>query len=160
LRRLPHWLVRLGGAVNVLAGRSRRLVESAAGLCLVTAGDGRAATDVVVGRALQRAWLTLTAAGLAAQPMMSLLVLANLLDHGRAEAVVAIGRQPVEMLLHDFRRLVPEIGAERPAFLLRFGYAPPPSGRTGRRPWQAVTAQIPAAANGKPGPALPVSHPC
>jgi hypothetical protein len=35
---------------------------------------------------------------------------------------------------------VPEIGDRRPAFLMRFGFAPAPSGRTGRLPLHAVTA--------------------
>jgi hypothetical protein len=34
--------------------------------------------------------------------------------------------------------LVPEIGTQRPAFVLRFGYAPAPSGKTGRLPIEAV----------------------
>lgn len=140
LRRLPHWLVRCSGALRPLAAHSQKLVESASGLCVLTAPDGREATDVVVGRALQRAWLALTAAGLAAQPMMSLLVLANLLERGCPEHVAAIGRRQVENLLPDFHQLIPEIGNDRPAFLLRIGFAPSPSGRTGRLDWQAVTA--------------------
>ena len=91
-------------------------------------------TDLLVGRAMQRAWLTLTAEGLAVQPMMSLLVLENVYEHGRTTLVESLGRGTLAALRDEFRALVPEIGGWRPAFLMRFGFAPPPSGRTGRLP--------------------------
>lgn len=134
MQRSPHWLVKYGGALRVFAGHARRLVASASGLCLVIAADDREATDLVVGRALQRAWLALTAAGLAVQPMMSLPVLENVQRHGRVALQGTLDADQLAAIQRDFRRLVPELGAGRPAFLLRFGYALPPSGRTGRRP--------------------------
>jgi nitroreductase len=151
LCQLPQSFLKLTGALQIFAYHAQKLVASASGLCLAVASDTRATTDVYVGKAMQQAWLALTAAGLAAQPMMSLLVLENLHDHPDTQLVPALGKCRLAELREALRRLVPEIGAGRPAFLLRFGYAPPPSGRTGRLDWQMVTAQVPAAA-------LPVSH--
>ena len=70
--------------------------------------------------------------------MMALLVLDNVLEHGSPALVKALGRDRLTTLVGDFRALVPETGGGRPAFLMRFGFAPAPSGRTGRRPIQAV----------------------
>jgi hypothetical protein len=137
--RIPHWLLKLAGARRVFAAKARQLVRSASGLCLVAAPDGAASTDVCVGRAMQRAWLILTAHGLAVQPMMSLPVLANALDHGTPQLQASLGRDKVLALGDEFRALVPEVGGGRPAFLMRFGFAPAPSGRTGRLPLSAVT---------------------
>jgi nitroreductase len=139
LRKLPHWLVRALGAVRKLGAQTRRLVNSSSGLCLVIAPDDSVATDVLVGRALQRAWLALTAQGLAAQPTMSALVLANLAEQGPCAALAEVGTLQIAELQRDLPLLLPEIGGGRLAFLLRFGQAAAPSGRTGRLPWQKRT---------------------
>lgn len=138
--RLPDWLLRIGGIGRVFAAKARQLVNSASGLCLIVAMDAAAATDVLVGRCMQRAWLALTAEGLAAQPMMTLPVLENVLDNGSPDRIAALGRERLLQLRQELRTLTPEIGDGRPAFLLRFGFAPPPSGRTGRLPLEAVCA--------------------
>jgi hypothetical protein len=104
------------------------------------APDDGEATDLVVGRAMQRAWLALSAEGLAVQPMMSLLVLENVWEHGDAALLDSLGRGTLAGLRREFRALVPEIGGRRPAFLMRFGFAPAPSGRTGRLPLHAVSS--------------------
>jgi hypothetical protein len=124
--------------LRLFAAKARQLVASASGLCLVVAPDSAAATDVLVGQAMQRAWLALTAQGLAVQPMMSLLVLENAGEHGTPELVASLGRDRLADLRDTLRALVPEIGTGRPAFLMRFGYALPPSGRTGRLPLTSV----------------------
>jgi hypothetical protein len=139
MRRMPDGLLRIGGAGRVFAAKARQLVASASGLTLIVAPDRAAATDVSVGRVTESAWLALTERGLAAQPMMSLLVLDNVLECGSPALVALLGRDRLTALLERFRALVAtEAGGARPAFLLRFGFAPPPSGRTGRRPLQAV----------------------
>lgn len=140
MRRCPDWLLKLGGAGRVFHAKARQLVLSASGLCLVVAPDGSEAADLLVGRAMQRAWLALTAEGLAAQPMMSLLILENSLDHGGASLVASLGRERLRALSDELRRLAPEVGEGRPAFLLRFGFAPPPSGRTHRLPLEAIVS--------------------
>jgi nitroreductase len=141
MRRVPDLLLRVGGAGRVFAAKARQLVESASGLCLVVAPDGSEATDLVVGRAMERAWLALTARGMAAQPMMSLLVLDNVREHGDPALIEALGRDRLSAMLEELRTLAPEIGDGRPAFLLRFGFAPAPSGRTGRLPLSSVVQE-------------------
>jgi hypothetical protein len=138
--RIPDWVLKIVGVGRVFATKARQLVESASGLCLVVAPDSAEETDLRVGRAMQQAWLALTDGGFAAQPMMSLLVLENALEHGNSPLVTSLGRDRVATLGHRFRELMPELGNRRPAFLLRFGFAPAPSGRTGRLSPPAVTA--------------------
>jgi hypothetical protein len=138
MRWMPNWLLHLAGGMRTFAKATRRLVGSAAGLCMVSAPDRRPATDVTVGRAMQRAWLGLTAEGLAVQPMMSLPVLENALDQGTPELIASLGRDKVMGLLAELQKLAPELGGARLAYLLRFGYAPTVSGRTGRLPLAAV----------------------
>jgi hypothetical protein len=88
---------------------------------------------------MQRAWLRITAAGLAAQPMMSLPVLINcqrlqMLPHATSQVVAASqGR---------IRKLVGFGASASMAAILRFGYAEPARARTGRRHPQEVTRWI------------------
>jgi hypothetical protein len=145
MRRLPDFALKLAGASAVFESKARGLVAGSSGLLVVSAPDDRRATDLAVGRAAERAWLALTARGLAAQPMMSLPVLENALKHGDERLRSALGVDRVTALLDDFRTLVPELGGRRPAWLMRFGFAPPPSGRTGRLPIaRLITSPAPA----------------
>lgn len=135
LRHLPpvHPLVlRAAGTYRFAAFRTGRLVRSASGLCLGVATSNDAATDLSAGRAMQRAWLALTAAGLACQPMMALVGFQNALEPSVADEPGIRKRLPA--LGDEFRAAAPEIGAGHACFLMRFGYATPPSGRSGRRP--------------------------
>jgi nitroreductase len=134
--RGPDWILKCTGGASIFAARARNLVESASGLCMLVASDGSAAphTDLLVGRALQRAWLALQVAGLAVQPVMSLLVLENIADQGKPELIASLGPKQLMALRSEFRLLTPEVDGGRPAFLMRFGFAPAPSGRTGRLP--------------------------
>jgi nitroreductase len=132
MTRTPNWLLRLGGAARVFAAKATALVRSASGLCLVVAPGSSNETDLAVGRAMQRAWLALTALGLHAQPMMSLCVLESIREYGDLRLHRAVGLERLNAVLDEFRAVAPEIGAGRPAYLFRFGHAPAPSGRTGR----------------------------
>ncbi|HMB08165.1 MAG TPA: hypothetical protein VKP69_31090 [Isosphaeraceae bacterium] len=140
MSRIPDRVLKVAGAGRVFAAKARQLVESASGLCLVVAPDSAEGTDLRVGRAMQRAWLALTDGGFAAQPMMSLLVLENALEYGNPPLIASLGLDRVAALCQRFRGLMPELGDGRPAFLLRFGFAPAPRGRTGRLSPSAVTA--------------------
>ena len=139
MRRIPDWLLKSTGGLKVFASTARGLVASASGLCVVAADGDEPQTDFAVGRCLQRAWLALTERDLAVQPMSSLPVLHNAMQHGSGALRDALGPGKVTRLVERFRELVPEMGKSRPAFLMRFGYAPPPTGRTGRLPFDAVT---------------------
>lgn len=134
---VPNWVMKIG-ARRVFESRARYLVESASGICLLVASEDSESTYVTVGRAMQRAWLALTEAGLAVQPMMSLLVLENIRARGSSEMVASLGNERLAAFAAEFRRLAPEIEKGHPTFLLRFGFAPDPSGRTGRRHWRSA----------------------
>jgi hypothetical protein len=66
-------------------------------------------------------------------------VLENSLEHGSARLVASLGRERLEALRAEARAMVAEVNPGRLAALLRFGYAPPPGGHTGRRPLHEVT---------------------
>lgn len=129
MRYIPQWLFELGGARNVFERQARKLLASSAGLCLIVAPDSAPGTDVEVGVAMQRAWLALAARDLAVQPMMSLAVLENALESG---GNFAWDSSAVRALVARSRETFPELGAGHIGFLLRFGKAPDPTGRTGR----------------------------
>ena len=122
------------GLVLVQLRQNEQLILSGSGLCLGTAPDDEPLTDFRVGRGMQRAWLALTEQNLAVQPMMSLVVLQNSMTHGSNSVRAALGTTRVQNLLQQLSNVCPQIGDGRPAFLLRFGYAEPPTGRCGRRP--------------------------
>jgi nitroreductase len=142
MTRAPDWLIKAGGADRIFAAKARALVESASGLCLIVTSDEDPQSDVVVGRAMERAWLALTALGLAAQPMMSLPVLENLAERGDPSLIEAVGRHRIAHIGQEFGSAAPEIGGGRLAFLLRFGFAPAPSGRTGRLPLEQLAETV------------------
>lgn len=114
-------------AIKLLAARARRQMESASGVLLVTAKSEDPAADVDVGRAMQRAWMTLTQKGIAAQPMTAVVALGQ---DGEGAADVR-----VVALLEVFRAAFPHLAPDaRVAFVMRFGYAEPPTVRAGRMP--------------------------
>jgi nitroreductase len=130
-----------------MGARARRLVESASGVCIITAGLDPM-DDVDVGRSMQRAWMALTQRGLAAQPMTTMMTLSHVFtaiadgDGGRdtipdrADAVIP----RATALLGAFRGVFPNVAHDaRIAFLMRFGFAEAPSCRVGRLPLEAVT---------------------
>ena len=142
MRRTPDWILQIAGARRVFAEKARTLIVSSSGLCLVVAPDGSPASDLAAGRALQRAWLAIGSEGLSTQPMMSLLVLENAVDNGGIALREALGHARLESLRRRFRDLAPEIAGRRPAWLQRFGHAPPPTARAGRLPIDAVAGEI------------------
>jgi nitroreductase len=141
MRRVPDMILKHAGIGRIFVAKAQLLIGSGSGLCLVTAPDASEATDLSVGRAMQRAWLMLSELGLAAQPMTSLPVLENALNSKDPALLAAIGPDRVRALAQRFRALMPEIGDGRLAFMLRFGYAPAPSGRTGRLPLAEVAVR-------------------
>lgn len=149
MRYIPDRVLNLGGITRKFATVARKLVQSASGLCLIVQEELTGELDVVGGRAMQRAWLALTDKGLAAQPMMSLPIFENALHFGTPELLASLGRERTESMVAEFRDLASEIGAGYSAVLLRFGYAPPPTARTGRRPLSAVisTESVPSPAS-------------
>jgi nitroreductase len=140
MKHAPAALLKIGGASAVFNAKARELIVSSSGLLVVAAADDSESTDVRVGRAVQSAWLALTAEGLAAQPMMSIPVLENALRHGDPDLREALGVASVSAVIDPFRSSLPEMNGRRPAWLMRFGFAPPPTGRTGRLPLARVSS--------------------
>ncbi len=136
--RIPDRLLKLFGATKLFAASARRLIESSSGLCLIVEDVDSPKRNLLCGRAAERAWLAMTAQRLAVQPMMSLPVFENVLRHGTDQLLSSLGRRQVESLVTEFHELVPEIGQKHSAFLMRFGWASPPSVRTGRLAPEAV----------------------
>ncbi|QEF99665.1 hypothetical protein Mal15_37310 [Stieleria maiorica] len=129
-------LVKLFGGRRAFSRVAKRLAGSASGFLLVcSTGDGGEQSDVDVGRAWQKMWLGFTEEGLAAQPMMSLLVLQNMLRNAPGEFSQP-DRQTAEKLVNQFNAVVASSGAseETVAAMMRFGKASPPTSRVGRLP--------------------------
>jgi nitroreductase len=138
LKDVPNTVFKISSAPLMFAARTRSLVRSCSALFVIDSIERPCAqerhTEIRVGQVLQRAWLALTKAGLAAQPMMSLVVLDNALRHGSPDLITSLERLKAPALLSEFRAALRHITGDsgRPGFLLRLGYAPPPSARSGR----------------------------
>jgi hypothetical protein len=145
LRSVPDWVLRMGWARRKFAAAARRLVLSASGLCVIVTANNSPENDLMIGRTLQRAWLALTANGLAAQPMMSVAIMENILHNASPGLLQSVGRERAEAVVTDYRSLVPESAANRIAFIMRFGHAQPPTCRTGRLPPAARAVQLQGA---------------
>jgi nitroreductase len=105
LKQQPNWLIQLLGVPRSMNRHAQKLVQSAAGVCVILCEPSDPASDFAVGRAMETAWLELTARGYAVQPMMSLPVLDN--------------------LGVDIRPLTPPpLFTGPPRALLRFGHTP------------------------------------
>ncbi len=119
---------RFSGMGAAFQKKSARLVETASGLVALVTSQTDSETDVEVGICFERIWLHLTALGYAVQPMMSVPVLDNLRLQGYRSLNPKFGK-----IVQACEECFATAGEERIAALLRFGRAPDPSGRTGRR---------------------------
>ena len=123
-------------SIKVLAARARKLIESASGVLIITTTSNEAMADVDVGRTVQRAWMTLTKEGLAAQPMTRLMSLAL------GPSSMGTENDLLPPLMQSFRKVFPMVPDDaRIAFLMRFGWAEPPTCRTGRLPIEESIAK-------------------
>jgi hypothetical protein len=134
LRRMPQERLAAMGVFKQMGARARRLMESASGVCMVTASGDAPLTDVAVGRSMQRAWLALTRRGLVAQPMSAIPALDALPKPSEA----------VEAVLDWARTAFPNLerGA-RIAVLMRFGWGPTPTARVGRLALEESLFRVP-----------------
>jgi len=132
LRYVPDWLFKLAGLSRKFGATARRQIASSSGLCVIACRNSTRQVDIAVGRAMQRAWLGIAADGLAAQPMMSLAVLENVLSAGGPPLLAALGGEKALALLQQFRNILPDSGEGKLGFIMRFGFAPPPTARTRR----------------------------
>jgi nitroreductase len=132
LRSIPQWAFRAFGVKSAFRRRAIELVESASGICVITAKDDLPETDFEVGRVFEHVWLVLTELGLAVQPMMSLPVLDS---WARFEG---LDQREVRRLVSESTESIVGRQRGRIAAILRFGHATAPRCRTGRRPASAV----------------------
>jgi nitroreductase len=134
IKRLPQKIFKLLGVRAIFSTHARKLVRSASGVSVGVVDGDPWGIELLTGRCMQRAWLALTELGFAAQPMMSLLVLNNAFRHGNSELIANLRRADVETVLNKLFSLLKSAGVSgQPVFLLRFGHAAAPTGRTGRR---------------------------
>ena len=129
---IPDHVLQIGGAKRTFRQAASRLASSASGFCVVCGEDTDARSDYGVGQVFQRAWLELTRNDLAVQPMMSLLVLQNIRDNGTELLKQQLGVEGVSNLLDRFNESISLEPGTFPRAMLRFGYAEPPTSRTGR----------------------------
>lgn len=90
--------------------------------------------DLDVGRLWQRLWLELTRQQLAGQPMMSLLVLKNVIEKGDPQLFSPRDLTACKSLLDEFHTLSATLLEGDPAVLMRIGTAPAPTSRVRRLP--------------------------
>ena len=138
LRFTPDWLFNLTPAPRMFARYAGKLIRSSSGLCIVAA-DSSPHGELRAGRAMFRAWLELTAHGMAVQPMMSCIAMTQAIECGSPELIRALGLKKLRAFAADFRTALATLGIRgSPQFLMRFGYAPAPLCRAGRLPLSKV----------------------
>ena len=129
---IPDRLLRMLGARSTFARVARKLAGSASGFCVVTALDRGPMIDIQTGRAWQDKWLAFTHEGLFAQPMMSLLVLQNILEVEAPDFFSCSDREVASELVGSFQKLANGSSEGYPAAMMRFGFAASPQTRVGR----------------------------
>jgi hypothetical protein len=133
LRSTPQDRLEAMGAFKKMGARAQRLVESASGVCVFSTKGTDAASDVAVGRSLQRAWLALTRKGLVAQPLAAIPLLEAALEVDAAGGALQ-DRDEISAVVKTLHAAFPNVERDaRIAMLLRFGWAPAPTAIVRRR---------------------------
>ncbi len=135
-RSLKSWtilsILNLFGGARFAGLHSSRLARSASCLCLLTIPDMEPLSFIRAGRAVERVWLKATALGMAVQPMTGITFL-WIVRRLKEEAFTPPERSEVIRIEELLKEVFPDLDGRTPAFLMRMGYAPPPSSRTLRR---------------------------
>jgi hypothetical protein len=139
--KLPDWFVKSSGILWGMGQHVKRLVGSSSGLCLITVDEASPRNDWEVGRAVQKAWLSLTEQGLSAQPMMSLPVLEQISRHSVIDTHGLPDAGDIANLVKRWPEVLPGLRNKQVLFVLRVGYADQPTARTGRRRIQLIRTQ-------------------
>ncbi len=134
LRKLPHAILRRFGVVRAFSRRTRKLILSSSGLCLVIGDTEGRDVEMGAGRALQRAWLALTSEGLVAHPMNAIALMEHMGKYADGNLGRCVRETRIGKYAAQFDALVPEAAGRRKMFLMRFGNAPDPTVRNGRLP--------------------------
>ncbi len=144
LRHTPQDRLAAMGAFRKMGGRAQRLVESASGVCVVSTKGVDAASDVAVGRSMQRAWLTLTRRGLVAQPMGTIPMLEGALEGTPEPGAAGLDRERAAAVVQSLRAAFPNLEREsRIGMVLRFGWAAAPTAVVRRLPLEESLATAP-----------------
>ncbi len=136
LRLLSSWPVlqalgEVGGGAG-LEKPARKSVAAASALGLITVDESRPAAWLRAGRALERVWLSATAAGLALQPMTALIYLFARLERG-GDGLSPRERDELGRLRAIYEQLFAPPPGACALMLFRIGRAAPPSARSLRR---------------------------
>ena len=135
LLKTPQERLAAMGVFAKTGARARRLVESASGVCVFTATGADSATDVAVGRSMQRAWLALTRRGLVAHPISALASLETMQEAATRAGTPNADAERIAAALTAARAAFPNLEREsRMPIVLRFGWAPPTTARVRRLP--------------------------
>ncbi len=134
LRKLPHAMMKRFGVVRAFSRRTRKLILSSSGLCLVIGDTEGSDAEMEAGRALQRAWLALTSEGLVAHPMNAIALMEHMGNYADGDLGRCVRETRIGEHAAQFDALVPEGAGRRKMFLMRFGNAPNPTVRNGRLP--------------------------
>jgi nitroreductase len=140
LRLLSSWAVvrflRSMGMGGALEDLSRRAVEAASAVALLTVSGTAPADYFRGGRAMERVWLAATALGLAMQPLSSLPYMFARLEGG--DGFEGRARAELVDLRARYARLFEVDAATGELLLFRLARAEPPGARSLRRPVEAV----------------------
>ncbi len=135
LRHTPQDRLAAMGAFRKMGARAQRLVESASGVCIVSTKGEDAASDVAVGRSMQRAWLALTRRGLVAQPMGAIPLLESALEGTPEPGAAGLDRERASAAVQSLHAAFPNLEREsRIGVVLRFGWAAAPTALVRRLP--------------------------
>lgn len=125
-----------GGAA--LEASVLRAVQAASALCLVSVESEDYCGYLSGGRAMQRAWLAATAAGLAVQPLSPLPYLLARLEAGDPGGVLGHSGKHLVELGTRYRRLFPHAVDHKGVLLFRLAVAPPTRARSPRQDLEKV----------------------
>ncbi len=128
----PDGLMKFLGARRMFTRVATQLASSASAICLITTTEQGELADINVGRAWQSIWLQLAEEKLAAQPMMSLIVLQNIIDNGDRSLLKGADLDASQAVLEEFNTATKRIIPGQAAAMMRIGHAPAPSARVGR----------------------------
>lgn len=125
-------VARLGGG-HGLERLSKKSIDAAAAVGLVSYEGGDSSTYVEGGRAVQSVWLEATALGLAFQPMSALVYLFHRNEEGDGEGFSQQEREHLRALRERFDQIFPPTDGCSEMLVFRLGRAGPPSARALRR---------------------------
>lgn len=119
------------GIARLVSRDNAILYRTSPAIIAFAVADQRKETYVLLGRSIQRTWLTATRLGLAAQPLAGITLLAQRIGSGTKEP---LADRHVALIERAYARIQGAANTKRAIpFLLRVGFAEQPSARTRRK---------------------------